>query len=103
MEEEDAMRKVMRCLKRDVEKAKRVLLHRKYKNKAIDYKTGRVIDWDHPGAPIFPNHVDVAIVGGGAIGCSVAYWAKKLGLGSLRIAIFEKDPTVGIITVNKKE
>ncbi len=38
------------------------------------------------------NHIDVAIVGGGIVGSSTAYFLKKHGFKG-RIAIFEQDPT----------
>ncbi len=38
------------------------------------------------------DHIDVAIVGGGIVGSSTAYFLKKLGHKG-RIAIFEQDPT----------
>lgn len=41
-----------------------------------------------------PNHVDVAIFGGGIIGTSIAYFLKDKAPFSLNIAVFERDPTV---------
>ncbi len=38
------------------------------------------------------NHIDVAIIGGGIVGSSAAYYLKKHGYKG-RIAIFEQDPT----------
>lgn len=59
----------------------------------IDEK-GRVLNYDDPTAPIFTNHCDIVIIGGGAMGCSTAYWLQKLAENSLRIVVVEKDPTV---------
>nr|XP_022902275.1 FAD-dependent oxidoreductase domain-containing protein 1 [Onthophagus taurus] len=43
---------------------------------------------------IFPRHVDILVVGGGAIGTSIAYWIKeKSGLKGVNLAVIEKDPT----------
>lgn len=49
---------------------------------------------------IFPSHVDVLVIGGGAIGSSIAYWLKeKTGLTGIRVAVLEKDPTVRILDI----
>lgn len=42
----------------------------------------------------FPKHADIVIIGGGAIGSSVAYWLKeKSGFEGLRVVVIEKDTT----------
>jgi len=41
-----------------------------------------------PAAKTFPQHVDVAIVGGGIIGCATAYYLAKKGVD---VAVFEKN------------
>ncbi|XP_023246545.1 FAD-dependent oxidoreductase domain-containing protein 1 [Copidosoma floridanum] len=88
----DALDRMKRCLVRDMAELKRNLMFWKdFKNPAICEKTGRVIDWDDPHAPIFPNHCDIVIIGGGAIGSSVAYFTKLLGNKSLRVVVVEKD------------
>ncbi|OXU17326.1 hypothetical protein TSAR_006171 [Trichomalopsis sarcophagae] len=90
---EHPMHKVWRCIKRDVAMMKKnVKFWKDEKNPAIDEKTNRVIDWDDPNAPIFPNHCDIVIIGGGAIGSATAYWCKKIFRGSLRVVVIEKDP-----------
>lgn len=50
---------------------------------------------DHdPEAGIFPSHVDICIIGGGAIGSSIAYFLKEKARHGLNIAVVEKDKTV---------
>ncbi|KRT78764.1 FAD dependent oxidoreductase [Oryctes borbonicus] len=42
----------------------------------------------------FPTYVDILVIGGGAIGSSIAYWLKeKSGLNGIKLAVLEKDPT----------
>lgn len=97
---EDPVHKIMRCLKRDAALMKNnVMFWKSKKNPAIDEKTNRVLDWDDPNAPIFPNHCDVVIIGGGAIGSAAAYWCKKILRGSLRVVVVEKDPSVSMINI----
>lgn len=49
---------------------------------------------------MFPSHVDVVIIGGGAMGSSIAYWLKeKTGKDALDIVVLEKDPTVSYIYI----
>ncbi|XP_045762149.1 FAD-dependent oxidoreductase domain-containing protein 1-like [Maniola jurtina] len=42
--------------------------------------------------PVYPEHVDVVIVGGGFIGASAAYWLKTRAGDGLSIVVLEKDP-----------
>ena len=37
---------------------------------------------------------DIAIIGGGVMGCSAAYWLAQRVYKGLRIVVIEKDPTV---------
>ena len=41
----------------------------------------------------FPRHCDILIVGGGVIGCSVAYWIQQRVQQALKIVVIERDPT----------
>lgn len=41
----------------------------------------------------FQTHCDVLIIGGGAIGASIAYWIKKKAHDGLNVVVLEKDPT----------
>lgn len=44
---------------------------------------------------LFPRHADVIIIGGGAIGSSIAYWLKeKTSREGIRVVVIEKDMTV---------
>lgn len=50
---------------------------------------------------IFPHYVDVVVIGGAAVGSSIAYFLKeKTGLNGLKIAVIEKDPTVNIFILS---
>lgn len=40
------------------------------------------------------SHCDVAIIGGGAVGSSIAYWLKKRAGDGLKVAVVEKDKCV---------
>lgn len=45
--------------------------------------------------PVLPTmHVDILIIGGGAIGSSIAYWIKQRTRGGANVAVVEKDLTV---------
>ncbi|GLV38883.1 lethal (2) 37Bb [Carabus blaptoides fortunei] len=41
----------------------------------------------------FPAHVDVVVIGGGAMGSSIAYWLKERTRRGLSVAVVERDPT----------
>lgn len=42
---------------------------------------------------MFPHHCDIVIIGGGIMGCSIAYWLKKRSPTGLNIVVVERDPT----------
>lgn len=41
------------------------------------------------------EHYDVVIIGGGGVGSSIAYWLKERARHGLRVAVIERDSTVG--------
>lgn len=50
---------------------------------------------------LYPNHADIVIIGGAAMGSAIAYWLKKKSSqDGLRIVVFEKDPTVNTLINN---
>lgn len=50
-------------------------------------------DGGYPEDPIFPSHCDVVIIGGGAIGSSIACQLKERARDGLRIVVLEQDKT----------
>lgn len=49
----------------------------------------------------FPSHCDVVVIGGGAMGSSIAYWLKQRAGEGLSVAVVERDPTVNILSYFK--
>jgi hypothetical protein len=43
---------------------------------------------------VFPEHCDIAIIGGGAMGSSIAYWLKQRAPNAVTVTVIEKDPSV---------
>lgn len=44
---------------------------------------------------VFPRYADIVIIGGGAIGSSIAYFLKhKTGIKGVNVVVVEKDQTV---------
>ncbi|XP_014259347.1 FAD-dependent oxidoreductase domain-containing protein 1-like isoform X2 [Cimex lectularius] len=46
-----------------------------------------------PKQPRIPHFCDILIIGGGVMGCSIAYWLQQRALDGLDIVVIEKDPT----------
>lgn len=58
------------------------------KDKLLQRPTSKALD-------LFPTHVDILILGGGAMGTSIAYWLKeKSGSHGMSVVVIEKDTTV---------
>lgn len=78
--------KVMKHFKRDWKTLKRVL---------SPNRTFSDFESLWRGSEIIPNECDVLIIGGGAIGSSIAFWLRqKLHKEDFNIVVIEKDPTV---------
>ncbi|XP_024871919.1 FAD-dependent oxidoreductase domain-containing protein 1-like, partial [Temnothorax curvispinosus] len=76
--------KIIKGLKRDWKTLKRVLSpNREFSDLEALWKP-----------EIIPSHCDVLIIGGGAIGSSIAYWLKqKIYRDEFNVVVIEKDPT----------
>ena len=58
----------------------------------INLRVGR-----NENLPPVPRETDIAIIGGGAIGMSVAYWLKRRFSKGFNVTVIEKDTTVSEI------
>ena len=47
----------------------------------------------------FKHHYDVCVIGGGIVGCSVAYWLAQRVNKGLEICVIERDPSVSFKTL----
>lgn len=52
---------------------------------------------------IFPKTVDILIVGGGAIGSSIAYWIQNKCRDGISIAVIDKDLSVNKTVLSPQE
>jgi FAD-dependent oxidoreductase domain-containing protein 1 len=43
-----------------------------------------------------PRETDVLVVGGGAVGSSVAYWLKQVNPKGMNVTVVERDPCVSL-------
>lgn len=78
---ENPLSRTLRILRDDVSIAKKALLQENYQDLLKER--------------LFPRHVDVLIIGGGAVGSSIAYWLKeRTRRDHLNVAVIEKDPSV---------
>lgn len=95
--EEDPIARTHRILKDDVKSLKKYipLMNEKSvsENVAMFKHTLFGGGDGYPEDQIFPSHCDVLIIGGGAIGSSIAYFLKDRAREGLRIAVLEKDST----------
>lgn len=86
-----------RILKEDIMKLKKyipIINEKSARENATMFKHVLMGDFsDYPEDPIFPSHCDVVIIGGGAIGSSIAYYLKERAREGLRIVVLEPDCT----------
>jgi len=64
---------------------------RKFKIDVNRLKQGKSV---FNNSELFPNEVDVVIIGGGLIGSSIAYFLKQTVLDGLKIVVIDRDPNV---------
>lgn len=65
------------------------LLLKKELSDIVNLRVGR-----NENLPPVPRETDIAIIGGGAVGLSVAYWLKRRFPRGFNVTVVEKDPTV---------
>lgn len=84
--------KMLKTLKRDWASLKKMFSRG---NELSDIETL----WKKPN--IIPYQCDVLIIGGGAIGSSIAYWLKKMmHRKEFNVGVIEKDPTVRLTLIH---
>lgn len=93
--EEDPVARTHRILKNDLLSAKKYIpiVNEKSVSENVQMFKHTIMGGGdgYPKDEIFPSHVDVLIIGGGAIGSSIAYFLKDRAREGLRIAVVEKD------------
>jgi len=83
----DRAAQMLKALKNDWKTLKRLISFKKDSSNFIDIWNER--------RNIIPRHCDVLIIGGGAIGSSIAYWLRqKFYREEFSVVVVEKDPTV---------
>jgi len=65
-------------------------VYRLFMNDMKNLRKGRFII---PDEEFFPSFCDVVIIGGGAIGSSIAFWLKQRVGKGLKVVVVEQDPT----------
>lgn len=86
VEHENPLWRTFRILRDDLKVGKRLLLN----ENPAELLANR----------LFPQFVDVLIIGGGAIGSSIAYWLKERTIkDGLNVTVVEKDPLVSTCIV----
>ncbi|GAB0100108.1 FAD-dependent oxidoreductase domain-containing protein 1 [Sergentomyia squamirostris] len=87
--------RTVNILKNDFKKVGQFLLPRRPPSKATAESEKELEEYleKYRRPEIFPEHCDVLIVGGGAMGSSIAYWLKKEAREGLSVVVVEKDPT----------
>lgn len=62
-----------------------------FKDEIGRYKAG---DFRKVDNRMFPSHADVAVIGGGIMGASIAHWLMARNPHNLHVVVLERDPTV---------
>jgi len=83
----DRAAQMLKALKNDWKTLKQLISFKEDSSNFIDIWNKR--------QNIIPRHCDILIIGGGAIGSSIAYWLRqKFYREEFNVVVVEKDPTV---------